>query len=108
MLEKELWKTTYEFFDISGKFDFVWSSIKLAVFCSRFYGRIASKPNCHNSETLKAIKENALGLQKISVERVWMEMRRILVGNHAPHLVELMVELGVAKHIGKQACTVIM
>lgn len=70
-------------------------------FPDRFYGRIVAEPGLHNHDTLEAIRETAAGLEGISVERVWMEMRQILVGNHAPHLVELMHDLGVAQHIGK-------
>ena len=34
------------------------------------------------------------------MERVWVEMGKILTGNHAPHLVRAMYHLGVAKNIG--------
>ena len=67
----------------------------------RFYGRIVPVVGRHDKDTLEAIRELAEGLSVISVERVWMEVARILVGNHAPHLVQLMYELGVAKHISK-------
>ncbi|XP_011405659.2 PREDICTED: CCA tRNA nucleotidyltransferase 1, mitochondrial-like [Amphimedon queenslandica] len=66
----------------------------------RFYGRICLLPNAHDPDTLTAIRDNAVGLTKISVERIWSEMSRILVGNHSPHLVSLMYELGVAANIG--------
>ena len=66
----------------------------------RFYGQIADKPNHHNPSVLDAIRDTANGLKTISVERVWMEMSRILTGNHAPHLIQLMYQLGVANAIG--------
>ena len=67
----------------------------------RFYGRIVPEEGRHDAPTLEAIREHAHGLQGVSVERIWTEMGKILVGNHAPHLVRLMYELGVAKHISE-------
>lgn len=69
------------------------------LFC-RFYGRICQSAHNHDSDTLAAIKENAAGLRNVSVERIWLEMNRILVGNLAPHLIHLMYELGVSPNIG--------
>ncbi|XP_044512761.1 CCA tRNA nucleotidyltransferase 1, mitochondrial isoform X2 [Gracilinanus agilis] len=46
----------------------------------RFYGRIADRPGTHDSKTLEAIKENAKGLAGISGERIWVELKKILVG----------------------------
>lgn len=67
----------------------------------RFYGRIAPVPDQHDPATLEAIRETCKGLENISVERVWTEMGRILVGNHAPNLVRTMYSLDVAKYIGR-------
>lgn len=67
----------------------------------RFYGRIVPDTDKHDAATLETIRETADGLRGVSVERVWMEMRRILIGNHAPHLMKLMYELNVAESIGK-------
>ncbi|XP_066472430.1 CCA tRNA nucleotidyltransferase 1, mitochondrial isoform X1 [Tiliqua scincoides] len=66
----------------------------------RFYGRIAQNPDDHEPKTLEAIKENAKGLAGISGERIWMELKKLLVGNHVNHLVHLMYELDVAGYIG--------
>lgn len=68
----------------------------------RFYGRIAPNVNNHEHETLVTIKEQASGLQNIAVERIWVEVSKILVGNYAPELLRLMYELDVAKNIGKK------
>ena len=67
----------------------------------RFYGRIVPYPDQHDLATLDTIRETAEGLIQISVERVWMEMAKILTGNHAPHLLNTMYSLKVAKYIGK-------
>lgn len=67
----------------------------------RFYGRIAEKPDDHEPTTLEAIKENAKGLAGISGERIWVELKKILLGNHVNHLVRLLYELDVAQYIGK-------
>jgi tRNA nucleotidyltransferase (CCA-adding enzyme) len=68
----------------------------------RFYGRISPSPDRHNPATLEAIRETAEGLTAISAERIWMEMAKILQGNHAPHLLRTMYDLQVARHIGEQ------
>ena len=67
----------------------------------RFYGRIVPCADNHDADTLETIRKTAEGLKGVSVERVWMEVKRILIGNHAPHLLKLMYDLNVADSIGK-------
>ncbi len=67
----------------------------------RFYGRISDAPNDHDPDTLEIIRKCAHGLKNVAVERVWLEVSRILVGNHAPSLLKYMYELGVAENIGE-------
>ncbi|XP_051562288.1 CCA tRNA nucleotidyltransferase 1, mitochondrial-like [Myxocyprinus asiaticus] len=69
----------------------------------RFYGRVATEPEQHEPETLDAIRENANGLAGISGERIWVELKKMLVGNHAGHLLELIYKLGLAQYIGLPA-----
>ncbi|ROL50757.1 CCA tRNA nucleotidyltransferase 1, mitochondrial [Anabarilius grahami] len=69
----------------------------------RFYGRVAAEPGQHEPETLEAIRENAKGLAVISGERIWVELKKMLVGNHAGHLLELVYELGLAQYTGLPA-----
>lgn len=66
----------------------------------RFYGRVAAEPGQHEPETLEAIRDNAKGLAAISGERIWVELKKMVVGNHADHLLELIYELGLAQYIG--------
>ncbi|KAJ8925634.1 hypothetical protein NQ315_009479 [Exocentrus adspersus] len=66
----------------------------------RFYGRIAQEPNNHEVETLKAIKENASGLQNVSGERIWTELKKILEGNYAGDLMLTIVGNDIAPFIG--------
>ena len=66
----------------------------------RFYGRIVPEEDQHDPATLNVIRETAGGLRNVSVERVWLEVRKILTGNLAPHLIALIYELGVAENIG--------
>lgn len=70
----------------------------------RFYGRIADKPNQHDDQTLTAIKENVSGLERISGERIWVELRKILDGNFYCELVTTIIECGIAKYIGTCVC----
>ncbi|KAJ8259816.1 hypothetical protein GJAV_G00173830 [Gymnothorax javanicus] len=66
----------------------------------RFYGKVAEKAGEHEPETLQAIRENAQGLAAISGERIWVELKKTLVGNHAAHLMEIIYELGLAQYMG--------
>ncbi|KAM8917490.1 CCA tRNA nucleotidyltransferase 1, mitochondrial isoform 1-T2 [Spinachia spinachia] len=66
----------------------------------RFYGRVALEPDGHKPETLAAIRENGRGLAAISGERIWVELKKMVVGNHAAHLLELMYRLELAQYIG--------
>ncbi|GFT22259.1 CCA tRNA nucleotidyltransferase 1, mitochondrial [Nephila pilipes] len=66
----------------------------------RFYGRIAIHPDDHEAETLEAIRKNAEGLGRISGERVWMELKKILSGNYAKEIMLRMLDLGVGPYIG--------
>lgn len=70
------------------------------LFC-RFYGKITEKPGEHETNTLEAIKTNAKGLARISGERIWVELKKLLAGKHVNHLVRLMYKLDIAPYIGK-------
>lgn len=67
----------------------------------RFYGRIAISPDKHDPATLKIIADNAEGLRRISGERIWTELGKILKGNFAGELVTTLIECGLAEHIGE-------
>lgn len=68
----------------------------------RFYGRVALEPDDHEPETLNAIKKNSRGLAAISGERIWVELKKMVVGNHAAHLLELIYTLELAQYIGER------
>lgn len=72
----------------------------LCLYLCRFYGRVASEPGQHDQDTLEAIRDNAQGLAGISGERIWVELKKMLVGNHVSHLLELIYELDLAQYIG--------
>jgi tRNA nucleotidyltransferase (CCA-adding enzyme) len=63
----------------------------------RFQGRMP-KPNWE-LKTLSTIKEKAKGLTQISGERVWIEMSKIISGDHAPEIIKKITETGVAEYI---------
>lgn len=67
----------------------------------RFYGRIAEGPNNFDEKTIDAIKANIEGLQKISGERIWMELKKILQGNFRFDILAKMIECGARRYIGK-------
>ena len=64
----------------------------------RFQGRLATPT--WDKETLQAVADNAKGLSKISVERVWMEVSKILSGSNVAGIVQQMTKTGVSKTIG--------
>lgn len=66
----------------------------------RFYGRIASASNDHDAQTLQAIHANTAGLANISGERIWTELKKILEGNYAGEIVQVMIEQGIGKYLG--------
>lgn len=61
---------------------------------------MASDPDNHDEETLKAIKDNISGLEIISGERIWSELSKILVGNFSSQLMSKMLECGFGKYSG--------
>jgi tRNA nucleotidyltransferase (CCA-adding enzyme) len=69
----------------------------------RFYGRIAENAENHDADTLKTISQNAEGLKRISGERIWTELRKILLGNFACELTCEMVECDISQYIGLPA-----
>ncbi|XP_032676435.1 CCA tRNA nucleotidyltransferase 1, mitochondrial isoform X2 [Odontomachus brunneus] len=66
----------------------------------RFYGRIMDNPDQHDEATIKAIKENIDGLQRISGERIWSEWKKILTEKFALEMTLKMLECGSGKYIG--------
>ncbi|CAH2045241.1 unnamed protein product, partial [Iphiclides podalirius] len=66
----------------------------------RFYGRIAENPNNHDVQTLEVIKNNAQGLENISGERIWMELKKTLQGNFAGDLLKTMLSVNIGKYMG--------
>ncbi|XP_022217856.2 CCA tRNA nucleotidyltransferase 1, mitochondrial [Drosophila obscura] len=66
----------------------------------RFYGRIANDAQSHDVSTLAAIKENAEGLARVSGERIWSELQKIIVGNYGPQLVLQMHRCNLIQQCG--------
>lgn len=69
----------------------------------RFFGRVAPSGDQHDESTLLLIGKTAIGLKGISVERIWVEVSKILRGRFAPSLINTMYDCDVAKHIGLPA-----
>lgn len=65
----------------------------------RFHGKICKEGDSHIEDVLQAIRENVSNMSLLSVERVWLEVKKILAGNNAPSLVKLIYDLGVGKQI---------
>ena len=59
----------------------------------RFYARYGRVPP--DPATLAALRDGIPGLSRLSVERVWMELRRILAAPSPEEAVGLMVRLGI-------------
>ncbi|TKR86463.1 hypothetical protein L596_011053 [Steinernema carpocapsae] len=69
----------------------------------RFYGRIANFEQEHSAATLEAIRTNKDGLKGVSGERIWTELRKILVGRFAGAVVKCMLDdCGLHEYLGLQ------
>jgi len=66
----------------------------------RFFGRLANDNTAYDKETLKAIRENAKGLQSISGERLWVELKRIAEGRNAGPVLKTMLEQDTGQYLG--------
>lgn len=66
----------------------------------RFYGRIAEDPDKHEEETLNVLRKNADGLQNVSGERIWVELKKMLQGKFAGSLLRCVIDCGIGKYIG--------
>ncbi|CAF3144179.1 unnamed protein product [Rotaria sp. Silwood2] len=66
----------------------------------RFFGRLANDDAQHDEETLKAIRENTSGLQNISGERLWIELKRIAEGRNAGPVLKVMLEQDIGQYLG--------
>ena len=64
----------------------------------RFQSKIANP--VWDDETIKAIKTNVLGLRKISAERVWQEVSKMLMGSNLDSILTYMNQTGVTGAIG--------
>lgn len=65
-----------------------------------FYGRISENCDNFDAKTIDAICENIDGLQKISGERIWTELKKILQGNFRMELFIKLIECGAGRYIG--------
>lgn len=65
----------------------------------RFSARFGSQDE-FDPETHKAIEENAVGLDRVSVERIWKELSQILVLSNGERQLNIMQTLGVTAAIG--------
>jgi len=69
-------------------------------FLCRFFGRISATPEDHEEDNIVAISKNVSGLERISGERLWSEIRKILSGKYPAALMLKMLEVGIGKYIG--------
>ncbi|CAG2167367.1 unnamed protein product [Oppiella nova] len=66
----------------------------------RFHARFGSSQT-HDLQTLSTIKSNCDGLQIISGERIWAEMKRILVIKNCENVIDVMFNnIQIGKHLG--------
>ncbi len=64
----------------------------------RFQSKIANP--VWDEETIQAIKSNVLGLRKISAERIWQEVSKMLMGSNLDAILTYMNQTGVTGAIG--------
>lgn len=66
----------------------------------RFFGRIVEDPDSHEEETINAIKNNIAGLGRITGERIWLELSKILSGNYVSSITQCIISVGAGPYIG--------
>ena len=64
----------------------------------RFQGKLDSPK--WSKQTIGAIKDNVEGLSKVSAERVWQEMSKLLSGKNIAQILKFMDKADVSKQIG--------
>uniref|UniRef100_A0A8C7C7X4 tRNA nucleotidyltransferase/poly(A) polymerase RNA and SrmB- binding domain-containing protein n=1 Tax=Oncorhynchus kisutch TaxID=8019 RepID=A0A8C7C7X4_ONCKI len=69
--------------------------------CPQVLWSVSVKAGEHDPAPLEAIRENARGLEAISGERIWIELKKMVLDTHAAHSLEVMYELGLAQYIGE-------
>lgn len=55
----------------------------------------------HHSTNFQILSFHHCSIVGISGERIWVEVKKILVGNHASDIVRVMMELGMGPYIGE-------
>lgn len=65
----------------------------------RFFGRFALDNVTHDENTLKAIRDNAGGLQGIAGERLWIELKRTAEGRNAGSILKVMLEQNIGQYL---------
>ena len=63
----------------------------------RFHGRYGA--GLPDFPTAEALREGAAGLPRLSVERVWSELKRIVLVPEAPRTLRLMADLGILEAV---------
>ena len=66
----------------------------------RFFGRLSHSPDSHDPSILEAIYSHREGMGKISGERIWLELKRILSGRYAGQCLSTIGECGLFPFIG--------
>lgn len=65
----------------------------------RFAARFAYEVDAKTIRTITSAK-NLQGLKRVSVERYWLEMQKLLIAPGAPHILKIMQESGVLETLG--------
>lgn len=66
----------------------------------RFYIRYGCLKS-HDDATICAIRDNMEGLEKVSGERIWTELKKILAHPNSPSVIPMMLrDLGMAQYVG--------
>ncbi|CAF0814255.1 unnamed protein product [Rotaria sordida] len=66
----------------------------------RFFGRLSSDPYAHESDVLEAIQKCAMTLKDVSGEKIWIELKLILRGRFAGHIMKTILEQKLAPLLG--------
>ncbi|RZF47381.1 hypothetical protein LSTR_LSTR009120 [Laodelphax striatellus] len=66
----------------------------------RFYGRIANSPDNHDPECVRIIEKNRQCLARISGERIWVDLKKIVTGNFYGDLLKTIIDCKLHQFLG--------
>ncbi|CAF2083872.1 unnamed protein product [Rotaria magnacalcarata] len=66
----------------------------------RFFGRLSTDPHAHDPDVLEAIQQCGITLQDVPGEKIWIELKLIIRGRFAGHIMRTILEQRLGPILG--------